>query len=119
MSVPIRSYALIAGCVAALAIGQVLFKICSSRIGNLFDLVRNPSTFAIFLVAISIYAGSTLAWILALRMIALNQAYVFMSASFVVVPMLSYLILGERIAPQTLLGSVVICAGVIIASVRW
>jgi drug/metabolite transporter (DMT)-like permease len=81
--------------------------------------VRNPWTLAIFLVAISIYAGSTLAWILALRTISLNQAYVFMSASFVVVPMLSYFILGERVSPQTLLGSVVICAGVIIASVRW
>lgn len=113
------SYALIAGCVAALAIGQVLFKICSSRIGDLFDLVRSPSTLAIFLVAISIYAGSTLASILALRTVSLNQAYVFLSASFVIVPILSYLILGERLSSQTLIGSIVICSGVLIASVRW
>jgi drug/metabolite transporter (DMT)-like permease len=119
MSTPVSSYALIAGCVAALAVGQVLFKICSSRIGDLFDLVRDPWTLAIFLVAISIYAGSTLAWVLALRMISLNQAYVFMSASFVIVPILSYGVLGERISSQTLIGSVVICAGVIISSVRW
>ena len=119
MSVSIRNYSLIAGCVVALAIGQVLFKICSSRIGNLFDLVRDWSTLAIFMVAISIYAGSTLAWILALRTVSLNQAYIFMSASFILVPTLSYLVLGERVTPQTLVGSFVICAGVIIASLRW
>jgi drug/metabolite transporter (DMT)-like permease len=119
MSMPIKSYALCAGLVMALAVGQVLFKICSSRIGGLFDLLRSTSTLAIFAVAIVIYAGSTLGWILVLRTISLSQAYVFMSASFIAVPVLSYFILGEQLSPQLILGSVVICAGVIIASIRW
>ena len=119
MSQQFVSYALIAGCVVALAIGQVLFKICSSRISGLLDLLRDVPTLSIFVAALTIYAGTTLAWILALRTIPLNQAYVFMSAGFIIVPVVSYLVLGERVSFQTMLGSAVVCAGMIIASVRW
>lgn len=116
MSFPATSYALIAACVAALAVGQVLFKICSSRIGEILDLVRDGPTLALFLLAVAIYGASTVAWIIALKTIPLNRAYVLMSASFIVVPMMSYLMLGEQIAPRLIVGSVVICVGVIIAS---
>ncbi|WP_159732925.1 EamA family transporter [Methylosinus sp. Ce-a6] len=119
MSFPATSYALIAACVTALAVGQVLFKICSSRIGEILDLVRDGPTLGIFLLALAIYAASTVGWIIALKTIPLNQAYVLMSASFIAVPMMSYLVLGEKIAPQLVVGSVVICVGVIIASADW
>lgn len=110
------SYLAILGCVFGLAVGQILFKLLSSQVASLPDIVASPRSLGLFVVAIGIYAVTTLAWILALRFIPLSHAYLFMSLGFVFVPLLSHFVLGERITLRYAAGAAVIIAGVWLAS---
>ena len=60
MSVQFFSYLLIALCVVALAIGQIIFKLVGSRITGITDLFTDLGAAALLGTAIGLYGASTL-----------------------------------------------------------
>lgn len=114
------TYAVIAACVAVIAVGQLLFKIVGARLGpaGLAGLLADRSAALLLVAALLLYGGATLAWVWALRSVALSTAYLFMSASFILVPLMAHFVLGEPLSPRLALGSLLVVAGILIALPR-
>ena len=105
--------------VLSIAVGQLLFKTTAGRMAG-----RPMSEWAVdwnvllpFGISMFIYAGATLLWILALRELALSKAYMFMSLSFVIVPLMSALIFGEKLTMGYMFGLCLILLGLVITQV--
>jgi drug/metabolite transporter (DMT)-like permease len=114
---PIRSILLTLFCVLLIAIGQLLFKTAAAqwRIdGWSWTTVREFLSPAM-VVAFVVYGFATVLWIYVLRTVPLATAYTLFSLAFLIVPMLAYFILGERLSANTLVGGAIIVVGVIIA----
>ncbi|HQQ62152.1 MAG TPA: EamA family transporter [Pseudomonadales bacterium] len=104
----------------SMAGGQMLFKLGAASVqGNstlelLVSFVRNP-----FLVgAAFLYALTIVVWVFVLRILPLSLAYPLTALSYVIVPVLSYLFLQEKISWQTAVGAALIIAGVIVTHAR-
>lgn len=104
----------------SMAGGQMLFKLgAPSWQGNsvrewIWSFLCNP-----FLVgAIFLYAVTILVWIYVLRTLPLSLAYPLTALSYVVVPLLSYLFLQEKMGWQAVVGSAVIIVGVVITHLK-
>jgi multidrug transporter EmrE-like cation transporter len=99
-----------------LAGGQVLFKhvglVLQGRSGASAFLVilRAPSLYA----ALALYGLATLLWIWILSRVPLSQAYPWVAAGMVIVPLLGWLVFGERLSPGFWLGVALILAGIAI-----
>ena len=113
---PLQSLILALLTAFSMAGGQLLFKIGapqwqgSSLASWVLSFITNP-----FLVgAIFLYAATILIWIYVLRTLPLSLAYPLTALSYVIVPVLSYLFLHEKIEWQTGVGSAVIILGVFI-----
>ena len=108
------TYLLAVLCVIGIAAGQVLFKLAAgslSRTGSLLD----PATLTILMSAFILYGGTTIAWVWVLQRIDLGRAYPLMALSFVLVPIGSYLLFGERFNPQYFVGIALIVVGIVVA----
>jgi drug/metabolite transporter (DMT)-like permease len=102
-------------CVLAICAGQLLFKRVSIEIkavGTWLD----ASVLIYAGLAFAIYAGATLLWIHVLRGVDLSRAYPFMALSFVVVPIASSWMYGDRLSTVYFVGVALICAGVVVIS---
>ena len=102
-------------CVGMIASGQILFKKSGMEIresGTWFTL-RN-----LFLLgaAFAIYVSATFLWIGLLKAVPLSRAYVFMSLSFVIVPVAGIFVFGEKLSLAYVAGASLIVIGVLIAS---
>ncbi|MDH4464057.1 MAG: EamA family transporter [Acidovorax sp.] len=64
------------------------------------------------LVALVLYAVTTVGWVWVLRNAPLSLAYPFMGLAFIIVPLLARWWLGEAVTVQTLAGGALILAGV-------
>jgi drug/metabolite transporter (DMT)-like permease len=109
-----NSYVLALICVLGIAAGQILFKLSASALqksGNILD----PRALVTLLVAFALYGVTTLAWVWVLRKIELARAYPLMALAFVIVPIGSYFILGERFNSQYIFGVGLIVAGILVA----
>lgn len=106
------SHLLIAYCVLALAAGQILFKAVSQRTHSLGDLATDHIALALFLLALTVYGSSTVAWIAALRTLPLGYAYMFMAAGFVLVPVAAWALFGEPLSPRIIGGATLVAMGV-------
>ena len=115
MSSQAFSYLLVAFCVVALAIGQIVFKFVGIRLASLTDLFTDVPALALLGIAVTLYAASTLAWIVALRTLPLTHAYTLMALGFILVPLTAHFLLGEPLTTRLIAGSVVIIAGILIA----
>ena len=107
-------YAIAFICVLGIAIGQILFKLSAIELhktGSLFA----QSTLMMMLSAFALYGVTTLAWIWVLQKIELGKAYPIMAFAFILVPIGSYLILGEKFNQQYLIGVSLIIIGIILA----
>jgi drug/metabolite transporter (DMT)-like permease len=101
-------------CVIGIATGQILFKLSAAslqRTGSFFD----PSTAITLVSAFSLYGVTTIAWIWVLQKIELGRVYPLMALAFVMVPMGSYFMFGERFSPQYFIGVALIITGIIVA----
>ncbi len=99
--------------VGGIACGQILFKLSAEAINtetNMLRLLYNPHLIFAFIL----YGGCTVLWVYLLRDIELNKAYPVFSLSFLIVPLLSWAILGEAINKQTIIGAMLIMSGVYI-----
>lgn len=100
-------------CVLFMAIGQILFKLGANQLKTTGSFLE-PRTFLILCLALSIYALTTLVWIWILQKIDLGKIYPLMAMAFVIVPIGSYFILGERFQPHYFLGVFLIVTGIVI-----
>jgi drug/metabolite transporter (DMT)-like permease len=97
----------------AMATGQVLFKYSATR----YSALSSPLLLFLkwpFLLALAVYAVTTIGWVLVLRTAPLSRAYPFMALSFVVVPFLSWIFFKEPLSLKYLLGIVAIVGGIIL-----
>lgn len=97
--------------VGMISAGQILFKfaatISNQDEGNLWSLINGHSVLAIVL-----YALSTGVWLYVLREVPLSRAYPMISLSFVIVPILAWLLIGEPYNMKMVGGSAFIVLGV-------
>jgi len=112
------NYLIIVACVIVVAVGQLLFKQVGLRLGNQgFEaFLTDYKTAGIFFAALFFYGISTLGWVLALRHVPLSTAYLFMSLSFVLVPIGAWIFLGETLSLRALMGSGLIISGIFLAA---
>src|SRR6187455_2343726 len=110
--------ALTLACVAAIAGGQILFKL-AARAGEAsaaafpWDILN-----AWLIAALAVYGAATLLWVWLLKTLPLNVAYPFVGLAFVIVPILGALLLGEALDWRHLAGGILITAGVAVSSWR-
>jgi len=109
--------------VLAGALGQILLKkgmgamgpltLSMDQVGGiLWRIASNPYV----VIGLLIYVCGTLFWLVALSRVDLSYAYPFASLSYVVMLAASYFLFHENITPMRLLGTGVICLGVILIS---
>lgn len=105
--------------VLGIAAGQILFKTVATRIdGRGPAVLVHDSSFMLPLIgSLAIYGCATVLWILALQHLALSRAYMFMSLSFIIVPVVSAIFLNEQLTPGFIIGLALIVAGVTVTQV--
>jgi drug/metabolite transporter (DMT)-like permease len=99
--------------VVAIAIGQILFKLAATswqRTGSVFA----THTAVILFSALALYGITTLAWIWLLQKIELGRIYPLMALAFVLVPIGSHFIFGERFSTQYFAGVTLIMLGIVV-----
>jgi len=110
----IMAYGVTLLCVLGISAGQVVFKLTAGawqRSGTLFD-VRTASLLA---SALALYGVTTIAWIWVLRKADLGRVYPIMALAYILVPIGSHFVLGERFHPQYYIGVALIAAGIVLA----
>lgn len=99
-----------------LAAGQLLFKQVGlsirdqSLVEALLSTLRQPAFYA----AISLYGLSTLLWIWILSRVPLTQAYPWVAAGVVIVPLLGWWVFGERVSITFWVGVILIVIGIVL-----
>ncbi|MDO4682730.1 MAG: EamA family transporter [Lautropia sp.] len=101
-------------CVFGMAAGQILFKLAANSLAETGSFLV-PKTGALLFSALSLYGLITIAWIWVLQKADLGKVYPMMALAFVLVPLASHWIFGERFQPQYFIGIVLIMAGIVIA----
>ena len=97
----------------ALAAGQILFKRLGlslqgqEALSGLLSLARNPKLY----LALAIYGFATILWIWVLSRIPLTRAYPWIAATTAVIPLLGWLIFGERVSGPYWIGLFLIVIG--------
>jgi undecaprenyl phosphate-alpha-L-ara4N flippase subunit ArnE len=71
-----------------------------------------------FSVALVAYGTSVLTWLLVLRSVPLSIAMPFNAAIYVVVPVLAYLVFNDAIDRRSLLGMLLVVAGILVVARR-
>jgi undecaprenyl phosphate-alpha-L-ara4N flippase subunit ArnE len=110
---------LAAATVAALAAGQILFKLAAGGAGA--SASTAPVWFGITLgwplaLGLMLYVGATGAWLALLREVPLSLAYPAMALAYVIVPLLAHWTLGEALRWQAMAGGGLIVLGVWLAT---
>jgi drug/metabolite transporter (DMT)-like permease len=99
-----------------LSIGQMLFKKAAqlpaplASVPGMTALLLN----AWFWLALTLYGVATLLWIMILQKMPLSQAYPFAALGFVIVPLASWLLMGETLSLLYCLGMALIVAGILV-----
>lgn len=110
--------ALLTAC--SMACGQILFKLGAknwsgdSLIQWVLSFITNP----FLVVAVFLYAFTIIVWVYALRVLPLSIAYPITALSYVIVPVISYFFLHEKITLHTFLGSLLIIVGVVVTHLQ-
>lgn len=114
---PVRSILLTLGCVALIAIGQLLFKAAAAqwRVDGISWATLRGFLSPLMLVALAVYAFATLLWVYVLRTVPLSTAYAMFALAFVVVPLLAHVALGEPLSINAIVGGAIIVLGVVVA----
>ena len=101
-------------CVVGIAIGQILFKLSANSLHQTNSFFA-PKTAAILLAALALYGITTIAWVWVLQKLELGRVYPLMAMAFVLVPLGSHFIFGERFQPQYFVGVALIMTGIVVA----
>lgn len=101
-------------CVIGIAIGQILFKLSAAALhksGSFFEIKTALTLFSAF----ALYGLTTIAWVWVLQKVELGKVYPLMALAFILVPIGSHFIFGERFQAQYFLGVALIMLGIVIA----
>ena len=79
---------------------------------DIWKMLLNP----FLLSALLLYGGCAVLWVYLLRDIELSRAYPIISLSFLIVPLISWAVLGEEFTRYTFLGALLIMGGIYIMS---
>ena len=104
--------------------GQLCLKVGMNRVGAIdaASLARPVETllsvFSMPLVwlGLACYGLSALFWLVILSRLDLSRAYLMLASMYVLIPLVSWLFLGERIPPMRWLGMIVVVVGVVIVA---
>lgn len=99
-------------CVLGLAVGQLLFKFSANLASETGSLLSHKALAAL-LAAMGLYGLTSLAWVWVLQRIELGRVYPLMALAFVLVPLASHMVYGERFQPSYYVGVIFIVLGVI------
>jgi drug/metabolite transporter (DMT)-like permease len=109
--------------VLASAVGQLVLKkgmssmgVLTLGTGQLGSILARIITNPYVLLGLVIYACGTLFWLVALSRVDLSYAYPFVSFSYVVMLVASWLLLNEQISLLRIAGSAVVILGVLLIS---
>ena len=98
-------------CVIGLTVGQLLFKSAATAWSN-STTVMDASVLLPILAAMALYGVTSLGWVWILRRIELGRVYPVMAAAFILVPLGSHFVFGERFSAQYCLGAGLIALGI-------
>ena len=100
----------------SLAAGQILFKKTALAMSGVpfVEGLRAVLVEPLLYAALALYGLTTLLWIWLLSRIPLTQAHPFMAASIIIVPVLSVLLLGERVSYVFWIGITFVTVGVLL-----
>jgi drug/metabolite transporter (DMT)-like permease len=101
-------------CVVGIAIGQILFKLSANSLGQTGSFFA-PRTALILLSAFALYGITTIAWVWVLQKVELGRVYPLMAMAFIIVPLGSHLVFGERFQSQYFIGVILIVIGIVVA----
>lgn len=101
-------------CVLGIACGQILFKLGANLIGR--DGFWAVRPLLVLFGALALYGITTLAWVWVLKNAELGKIYPLMALAFVLVPLASYFVFGERFDTRYLVGVVFILLGIVLTS---
>lgn len=107
------TYAVAIFCVIGLAAGQVLFKVSATALKESKSLL-SCKTISAFLAAMCLYGVISFAWVWVLQKVELGRIYPLMALAFVLVPLGSYHVFGERFSSQYWYGVALIVLGIFI-----
>lgn len=105
--------------VGGISVGQLFLKLAAINLHNPKAIgfwIAGYRLNIYFLGGFGLLALSTLLWIWVLRTLPLNIAYPFMALAFVIVPVLTYFVLGEPLSWRGALGVALIIGGVVLVS---
>jgi drug/metabolite transporter (DMT)-like permease len=93
--------------------GPVTLSLPWNQLGGvLWQIATNPYVF----IGLTIYLGSTVFWLTALSRVDLSYAYPFASLSYGIMLIASWILFSESITPLRLLGTFIVCIGVLVIS---
>jgi len=110
-------HAALVGCVVLLAGGQVVLKKAA------IAYVGAHSVFGTAVIlplgaGLILYATSSLLWVWLLQYVPLSRAYPYVAIAFVLVPIASWWVFGERLDARYCLGVLLIIAGIMLTLAR-
>ena len=105
---------------ATAAMAHILLKMGMNEIGEInYDSIKSPSvlirrllTTNALLLAIPLYAVSSMGWLIVLSRMNLSVAYPFLASLYIFLPVLSMVFLSESLTLQHWVGILVIGIGV-------
>lgn len=100
-------------CVVGIAIGQILFKLSAIALkesGSFFEF----KAASLLLSAFVLYGLTTIVWVWVLQKSDLGKIYPLMALAFFLVPLGSWVVLGERFSPQYFIGVALIITGIVV-----
>lgn len=100
-------------CVLGIATGQILFKLSAATMHQAENIFDKRSLIILFF-ALALYGITTLAWVWVLQKIELGRAYPLMALAFVLVPIGSHFVFGERFNIYYIAGVAVIMMGILL-----
>lgn len=109
----LTNFAWLTVAVLGMSAGQLLFKLAARSFAEAGSVIRGLLS-PVLVMALIVYAGVTIVWVWQLSQTDLSRAYPFMALSFVFVPLLSALMLGETIGAYYWLGIGLIVIGVLV-----
>jgi drug/metabolite transporter (DMT)-like permease len=118
------SFPLILIALVCSVLGQVTLKLGMTQVGRIgpevfaqpLQIVTRVLTTPMVVGGLSLYVLGAVAWLAVLSRVPLSLAHPTLALSFVLTPMLAWLVLGESVPGLRWLGIATICAGIVVVS---
>ncbi|MFC1560228.1 4-amino-4-deoxy-L-arabinose transferase [Candidatus Margulisiibacteriota bacterium] len=115
------NYIMLAVSITMAAAGQILMKQGMRMVGvfpvreifsRMFSIIFNPFVF----LGLSMFALSSIVWLVVLSRMELSYVYPMVSIAYIIVAIVAYFLLGEKVVFIRWLGILTICLGVFLIS---